>query len=111
MSGIAPIATALQQIQSMATEAAGSKMPDVGTIAESGAASGEFATLLNNSLKKVSGMQAHGIAQARSFELGGPVALNDVMVDLQKANIAFQEAVEVRNKLTTAYTTIMQMSV
>jgi flagellar hook-basal body complex protein FliE len=111
MSGIAPIASALQEITSMATEAAGSKMPDVGTIAESGAASGEFATLLNNSLKKVSGMQAHGIAQARSFEMGGPVALNDVMVDLQKANIAFQEAVEVRNKLATAYTTIMQMSV
>jgi flagellar hook-basal body complex protein FliE len=34
-----------------------------------------------------------------------------LMVDLQKANIAFQEAVEVRNKLATAYTTIMQMSV
>lgn len=111
MNGVTPIATAIQQIQSMATEAAGDKMPDVGTIAESGAASGEFATLLQSSLKKVSSMQNHGAAQARSFEMGGPVALNDVMIDLQKANIAFQETVEVRNKLATAYTTIMQMTV
>ena len=112
MNGVTPIATAMQQIQSMATEAAGDKMPDVGTIAESGAASGEFASLLQNSLRKVSSMQAHGLAQAHAFELGAPnVALNDVMVDLQKANIAFQEAVEVRNKLSSAYTTIMQMNV
>jgi flagellar hook-basal body complex protein FliE len=111
MNGISPIASAMQQIQSMATEAAGDKGPDVGTIAESGAASGEFATMLQGSLKKVSSMQAHGLAQAHAFELGAPVALNDVMVDLQKANIAFQETVEVRNKLASAYTTIMQMSV
>ena len=111
MNGVTPIASAMQQIQSMATAAAGENMPDVGTIAESGAASGEFASMLQNSLRKVSGMQNQGIAQAHAFELGAPVALNDVMVDLQKANIAFQETVEVRNKLATAYTTIMQMSV
>jgi flagellar hook-basal body complex protein FliE len=112
MSGISPIASAMQQIQQMATQAAGSDSPDLNNIAESGASSGEFASLLQNSLKKVSARQAYGTSEAHAFELGAPnVALNDVMVDLQKANIAFQEAVEVRNKLATAYTTIMQMSV
>jgi flagellar hook-basal body complex protein FliE len=113
MSGISPIASAMQQIQQMATQAAGSDTPDMmNTIAESGASSGEFASLLQNSLKKVSARQANGASEARAFELGAPnIALNDVMVDLQKANIAFQEAVEVRNKLATAYSTIMQMSV
>ncbi|HTJ94395.1 MAG TPA: flagellar hook-basal body complex protein FliE [Pararobbsia sp.] len=111
MDGVNPIATAMDQIQAMASEAAGDKMPSVGTILESGASSGEFASLLQNALHKVSGMQNHAAAQAKTFELGGPVALNDVMIDGQKANIAFQEAVEVRNKLATAYTTIMQMSV
>jgi flagellar hook-basal body complex protein FliE len=113
MSGISPIASAMQQIQQMATQAAGGdKGPDMTTIAESGAASGEFASLLQDSLKKVSARQAQGAAQAHAFELGAPnVALNDVMIDLQKANIAFQEAIEVRNKLATAYSTIMQMSV
>jgi flagellar hook-basal body complex protein FliE len=112
MSGISPIASAMQQIQQMATQAAGSDTADMNTIAESGASSGEFASLLQNSLKKVSARQAHGAAEGRAFELGEPnIALNDVMVDLQKANIAFQEAIEVRNKLATAYTTIMQMTV
>ncbi|CAB3778490.1 flagellar hook-basal body complex protein FliE [Pararobbsia alpina] len=112
MSGISPIASAMQQIQQMATQAAGDDTPDMNTIAESGASSGEFASLLQNSLKKVSARQFNGNAEARAFELGAPnVALNDVMVDLQKANIAFQEAVEVRNKLATAYSTIMQMTV
>jgi flagellar hook-basal body complex protein FliE len=112
MSGISPIASAVEQIQQMATQAAGGDAPSMNTIAESGAASGEFASMLQDSLKKVSARQMHGGAEAKAFELGAPnVALNDVMVDLQKANIAFQEAVEVRNKLATAYTTIMQMTV
>jgi flagellar hook-basal body complex protein FliE len=112
MNGVSPIASAMQQIQQMASQAAGSDTPDLNSIAESGASSGEFASMLQNSLKKVSARQASGAAEAHAFELGAPnVALNDVMIDLQKANIAFQEAVEVRNKLATAYTTIMQMSV
>jgi len=39
------------------------------------------------------------------------VSLNDVMVDMQKANIGFQFGLQVRNKLVTAYNEIMQMSV
>jgi len=37
------------------------------------------------------------------------VALNDVMVDLQKANVAFQTGVQVRNKLVSAYQEMMSM--
>ncbi len=112
MDGIAPIATAVQQIQSMAAEAAGQKPADMTTIAGSGAAGGTFATMLEGSLKKISARQGAAESEGQAFELGAPnVSLNDVMVDGQKANIAFQEAVEVRNKLVTAYTTIMQMSV
>ncbi|MEJ0003602.1 MAG: flagellar hook-basal body complex protein FliE [Pararobbsia sp.] len=112
MNGVAPIASALQQIQSMAAEAAGDGPADMTTIAGSGAAGGTFATMLESSLKKISARQAAADEEGHAFELGAPnVSLNDVMVDGQKANIAFQEAVEVRNKLATAYTTIMQMSV
>lgn len=39
------------------------------------------------------------------------VSLNDVMVDMQKANIGFQFGLQVRNKLVSAYNEIMQMSV
>ncbi len=45
-----------------------------------------------------------------SFELGKPgVALNDVMVDLQKANVAFQTGLQVRNRLVSAYQEMMNL--
>jgi flagellar hook-basal body complex protein FliE len=37
------------------------------------------------------------------------VALNDVMVDMQKANISFQMGLQVRNKVVAAYQEIMNM--
>jgi flagellar hook-basal body complex protein FliE len=39
----------------------------------------------------------------------GDVQLNDVMIDMQKASIGFQAAVQVRNKLVAAYQTIASM--
>ena len=47
-----------------------------------------------------------------SFQAGDPnVALNDVMVDMQKADVAFQMGVQVRNRLVGAYKEIMNMQV
>jgi len=39
------------------------------------------------------------------------VNLQDVMVNLQKANLSFQQMVQVRNKLVSAYHDIMNMQV
>ena len=39
------------------------------------------------------------------------VDLHDVMLSLQKANIDMQTAVQVRNKLVSAYQSIMSMSI
>jgi flagellar hook-basal body complex protein FliE len=55
-------------------------------------------------------MQAQEMA--KGFSSGDPnVNLQDVMVNLQKANLSFQQMVQVRNKLVTAYQDIMNMSV
>jgi len=49
---------------------------------------------------------------AKGFSSGDPnVNLQDVMVNLQKANLSFQQMVQVRNKLVTAYQDMMNMSV
>ena len=37
--------------------------------------------------------------------------LHEVMLSLQKANISFQEMVQVRNKLVSAYHDVMNMQV
>ena len=44
--------------------------------------------------------------------MGAPdISLNDVIIDMQKASIGFQTAVQVRNKLVAAYKEISSMAV
>ncbi|MBO7754391.1 flagellar hook-basal body complex protein FliE [Burkholderia pseudomallei] len=106
------IASALQQMQAMAAQAAGGTNPAT-SLAGSGAASaGSFASAMKASLDKISGDQQKALGEAHAFEIGAQnVSLNDVMVDMQKANIGFQFGLQVRNKLVSAYNEIMQMSV
>ena len=74
------------------------------------AAGGGFAGELKKSLDRISGAQQQASSQAEAFELGKPgVALNDVMVDMQKAGIGFQMGLQVRNKIVTAYQEVMNM--
>lgn len=85
-----------------------SERGDAATGVEAGG--GGFAGELKKSLDRISGAQQAASSQAEAFELGKPgVALNDVMVDMQKANIGFQMGLQVRNKVVTAYQEVMNM--
>ncbi|MEQ1772155.1 MAG: flagellar hook-basal body complex protein FliE [Burkholderiales bacterium] len=80
--------------------------------AAGGAASTDFAAVLKASLEHVSSTQQKASQIAKDFELGTPGAnLPDVMVSIQKANISFQQTVQVRNRLVSAYHEIMNMQV
>ncbi|PAS96081.1 MAG: flagellar hook-basal body complex protein FliE [Candidatus Dactylopiibacterium carminicum] len=93
----------LSQLRSTA-DAAASK-PAGGTAAPGGV---DFAQALQSAMQEVS--QAQQMAQ--DFSSGNSeVNLQDVMVNLQKANLSFQQMVQVRNKLVTAYQDIMNMPV
>jgi flagellar hook-basal body complex protein FliE len=39
------------------------------------------------------------------------VSLSDAMISLQKSSIVFQETVQIRNKLVSAYQEIMNMGI
>jgi flagellar hook-basal body complex protein FliE len=100
---ISPIESVLQQIRTLSAAAAAQP-------ASAPVQGGGFAQELARSLDRISGAQQQGQAQARAFELGVPgVALNDVMVDLQKASIGFQTALQVRNRLVAAYQEVMNI--
>lgn len=104
MSSISPIESVLQQIRALSAQATGASAP--AALAQGGG----FAQELARTLDRVSGAQQHAYAQAQAFETGVPgVALNDVMVDLQKANVGFQTALQVRNRLVAAYQEIMNL--
>ena len=62
--------------------------------------------------QQITDLQEAATQKARDFELGGPdSSLQDVMVSIQKASISFQQTVQVRNKLVSAYHDIMNMQI
>jgi flagellar hook-basal body complex protein FliE len=107
---VSPLMSALAQMQSMATQAAAGTDP--AQTASGAATGGEFAAALKASLDKISDDQQKAVGESQAFELGSNnVSLNDVMVDMQKANVGFQFGLQVRNKLVSAYTDLMQIQV
>ncbi|MGV7092856.1 flagellar hook-basal body complex protein FliE [Siccibacter turicensis] len=71
-----------------------------------------FAGELQAALGRISEASTTARTQAENFAMGKPgVALNDVMVDLQKSSVSLQMGIQVRNKLITAYQDIMSMQV
>jgi flagellar hook-basal body complex protein FliE len=72
----------------------------------------DFAHLLKTSIDGVATMQNQATALANAYEAGDKsVDLTRVMLEVQKAGLAFHAMTEVRNKLVDAYTQVMNMSV
>jgi flagellar hook-basal body complex protein FliE len=72
----------------------------------------DFGALLRKSLDQVDQMQGTAAKLADRFQLEDPaVSLEDTMVALQKANVTFQAALQVRNKVVAAYHDIMNMQI
>ena len=72
----------------------------------------DFSQVLKASLDQVNNVQQKAELLGQKFVSGDDsVNLSDVMISLQKSNIAFQATVQVRNKLVSAYHDIMNMSI
>jgi flagellar hook-basal body complex protein FliE len=72
----------------------------------------EFANLMKGSIDSVASMQNHATAMASAYEAGDKsVDLTNVMLEMQKASLAFRAMTEVRNKLVDAYQQVMNMPV
>ena len=98
----------LSVLRATASQASGRPAEAAGT-AEAGA---DFAQVLQNSINQVNQTQQQAQDMAANFAAGdGNTNLQDVMISLQKANISFQEMVQVRNKLVSAYQDVMNMQV
>jgi len=72
----------------------------------------DFGQILKGTLDQVNKAQVDAQQLAQDFSSGnGAANLQDVMMSLQKANVSFQQMVQVRNKLVSAYHDIMSMQV
>jgi flagellar hook-basal body complex protein FliE len=92
-----------------ATALAQSKPAGQAPAAEGGA---DFSQALKSAIDQVNQAQQQAQQMAENFTAGKEnVNLQDVMINLQKANLSFQQMVQVRNKLVTAYNDIINMQV
>jgi flagellar hook-basal body complex protein FliE len=85
-----------------------------GRASEPRAASGgvDFAQVLKNTIEQVNQTQQQAEDMAAKFAAGdGNANLHEVMISLQKASLSFQEMVQVRNRLVSAYNDVMNMQV
>jgi flagellar hook-basal body complex protein FliE len=67
---------------------------------------------MSDALKGVSQTQIEATRLQREVALDNPtVSLEETMVAMQKAQLGFQATLQVRNRLVSAYTDIMNMQV
>ena len=75
-------------------------------------AGASFGDAMTQALKSVSASQDQATQMQREVQLDNPnVSLEDTMVAIQKAQIGFSAVLQVRNRLVSAYTDIMNMQV
>ena len=97
----------LSVLRSTATQAAG-KPSEVAPAA----GAPNFADLLKNSIEKVNQVQEQSSQMADKLAAGDTSQnLHEVMIALQTASVSFQEMVQVRNKIVTAYQDVMNMQI
>ena len=90
----------------------GSSAGVAGVAGTAGAGKAGFGTALSDALKGVSDMQNQASWMQNELQMDNPtVSLEQTMVQMQKAQIGFQAALSVRNRLVQSYTDIMNMQV
>jgi flagellar hook-basal body complex protein FliE len=106
MSPIGSIDSLLTQVQR-----AGSASAAVAPGAARGA-NADFTSAMSQALGNLSQVQNRATQLQQRFQMEDPnVSIEETMVATQKAQIGFQAAVQVRNKLVQSYTDIMNMPV
>lgn len=100
-------------LDDMLRQLAALKQAATGASAPAPAAGGaDFAQALQAAIEAVNAQQQQANQLAQDFAAGKEnVELSTVMVELQKASLAFQQMVQVRNKLVQAYQDVMNMPV
>jgi flagellar hook-basal body complex protein FliE len=94
---------------SSAASLSGASFSKLGSSIGDGAESGGFGTVLTSALNQVSGIQSSATQQVNSLLGGANVDMSKVMISVEKADVAFQLMMQVRNKIVNAYQDIEKM--
>ncbi len=102
----------LQEMQSLKSEIApGTIQPRI-TQQVNNTTGSDFGQLLAQAVGNVNELQANSANLATRLEMGdSTVTLSDTVIAREKAGVAFEATVQVRNKLVDAYKQVMSMQV
>jgi flagellar hook-basal body complex protein FliE len=82
------------------------------SLADASGASTDFASLMRKAIEGVNDQKQLASKMEDQLEMGDPnVELSEVMIQAQKASLAFQAMSQVRNKLVEAYKDVMSMPI
>jgi len=70
-----------------------------------------FSEAVERALGQVNEAQQKAKGLREAYEMGEPVPLTDVVIQMQKASLAFEATLQVRNKVMKAYEDILNMPV
>ena len=70
---------------------------------------GGFGDVLKNAVGQVNDLQSSAEQQVSGLLQGGNVDMSKVMISVEKADVAFQLMMQVRNKIVSAYQDIEKM--
>ena len=87
----------------------GASRPDAAGKGSTGEA--PFGDLLSKALDDLNRVAVRGDRLAEAFAAGADVEIHDVIIAMQEAQLAFELATQVRNRVVEAYQEIMRMQV
>ncbi|AYN24436.1 flagellar hook-basal body complex protein FliE [Buchnera aphidicola] len=74
--------------------------------------SNNFVNFFKTALEEISNVQNNSKKNIKKFQLNhSDMSLNDIMINLQKSSISMELAIQVRNRIISAYKEIMNQQV
>ena len=73
--------------------------------------SGQLSKAVTAAITEVNALQNVSVDSQTEFQMGGDIPLTEVVMNMQKASLAMEATIQVRNKVLTAYQEIINMPV
>ena len=84
-------------------------LPSIAPAAGAAQSSGEFGNILSTAMNSIQSLQSNAADSVQKFLSGENEELHSTVLATQKADMAFQLGLQVRNKVVDAYQEIMKM--
>ncbi|MGE0201015.1 MAG: flagellar hook-basal body complex protein FliE [Candidatus Melainabacteria bacterium] len=78
---------------------------------QTGSVLNTFGDMLKTQMNQINQLQANADSAVETYAVGGDIELHNVILAVEKADMALQLATQIRNKMVSAYQEISRMSV